>query len=52
MHDGSGFEVAGGRMRVPATAPSKRTLAAMTWKQIAARLTTHGYDAYGKPSRC
>ena len=29
---------ASGQMRVPATALSKRTLAAMTWKLIAARL--------------
>jgi hypothetical protein len=42
---------AGGRMRAPATAPSQRMLAAMTWKPIAARLKTHGHDAHGKPSR-
>jgi hypothetical protein len=39
---------ASGQMRVPATALSKRTLAAMTWKPIAARLKTRGHGVRGK----
>ncbi len=41
---------ASGQMRVPATALSKRTLAAMTWKLIAARLKTSGHDARRHPT--
>jgi uncharacterized RmlC-like cupin family protein len=40
---------ASGQMRVPATAPSKRTLAAVTWKPQA-RLKTHGHNARRKPA--